>query len=315
MEEIISTSRTFGKYSMKPVKLLEEAQYKITYKAGINTEEQMINAIKGKKILIVGVEPVTKRVIEQSPELKVIAKHGIGIDNIDLEAAKKGNVMVVNVPGANQHAVADYVIGLMLSISRGISKSYLDLKNHNWNIQTGNEIYGKTMGVVGTGRIGSEVIRRAAGFNMNILMYDLYKNEQLEEEYNNAHYVSLKKLLKESDYVTIHINLTENTRHFIGMDELNEMKENATLINTSRGGIINEDALYEFLKENKDFSAGLDVFEDEPFSDHPLLSLENFIGTPHNAGYTKEALTEMGTITAENIINILKGKDPLHKVV
>lgn len=314
MEEIISTSPTFGKYSMKPIELLEESQYRVVFKTGIKTEDQMINAIRGRKILIVGIEPVTKKVIEHSPELRIIAKHGSGVDNIDLEAAKSKNIIVVNVSGANRHAVADYVIGLMLSTSRGISKSYLDLKNHNWNIQVGNEIYGKTIGVIGTGRIGSEVIRRATGFNMNILMYDKSKNEQLEQK-SNGKYVSLKRLLAESDYVTLHINLTKDTKHFIGMDELKEMKKNATLINTSRGGIINEDELYEFLKEHKSFSAGLDVFEDEPFTEHHLLSLENFIGTPHNAGYTKESLTEIGMITARNIINIMGGQDPIHRVI
>jgi len=313
VEEIVSTSRTFGKYSIKPIQLLENAQYKIVYKLGINTEEEMISAIKGKKILIVGTEPVTKRVIEQAPELEIIAKHGMGVDNIDLAAAKKANIRVVNAPGTNRHAVADYVMGLMLTSSRAILKSYTDLKNNNWNIQIGNEIYAKTIGVIGTGRIGSEVIRRAEGFNMNILMYDLNENRYLEQKYN-ARYVSLNRLLEESDYITIHINLTENTRSLIAVEELNKMKKNATIINTSRGGIVDEKALYDFLKMHKEFSAALDVFEIEPFSNHPLLSLENFIGTPHCAGYTKEALAEIGMITVENIINILSGKKPVHEL-
>lgn len=313
MTKIISTSRTFGKYADDPIDILRESGYEVDFATNVETEDQMIEVLKGAQVLVVGVEPVTKKVIEASTDLKIIAKHGAGVDNIDLKAAKAANITVINAPGANRHAVADYVIGLMLNARRGINKASEQLQNKKWQIFIGNELYHKTIGVIGTGRIGSEVIRRASGFDMDILAYDLYINKDLQSTYG-VEYTSLENVLQKSDYITLHTELTDETKNLIGIEELNMMKQNATLINTSRGGIINEEELFKFMQQNKDFFAALDVFEKEPFTENPLLSLSNFLGTPHMAGYSKEALTEVGIITANNIINILQGKEAKYVV-
>lgn len=164
--------------------MLEQKKFTISYNLNVKNEDQMIDAIKGYEVLIVGIEPVTKKVIESSTYLRIIAKHGAGLDNIDLAAAKKANIKVMNAAGANKNAVADHVFALTLSITRGINKSYNNLKKGNWNIHIGTELSSKTIGIIGTGKIGTEVIKRANGFNMKILAYDLYENDMLKEAYN-----------------------------------------------------------------------------------------------------------------------------------
>lgn len=243
--------------------MLEQKKFTISYNLNVKNEDQMIDAIKGYEVLIVGIEPVTKKVIESSTYLRIIAKHGAGLDNIDLAAAKKANIKVMNAAGANKNAVADHVFALTLSITRGINKSYNNLKKGNWNIHIGTELSSKTIGIIGTGKIGTEVIKRANGFNMKILAYDLYENDMLKEAYN-VKYCSLQELLINSDILTIHTDLNKNTMHLIGKDELKLMKNTAYLVNTSRGGIVDEEALYEGLKENWIQGTALDVFEKEP---------------------------------------------------
>lgn len=309
MKKVVSTSPTFGKYSQKPIEMLKEAGYELVLvpREQTRTVEQMAEVVKEADALIVGVEPVTEEVIAGAKKLKVIAKHGAGVDNIDLKAASKANIPVTNAPGANSHAVADYVFALMLSVCRNIPNVYNKLKNNSWNIHVGVEVFNKTIGVIGTGKIGSEVIRRAKGFNMDILAYDLYPNKELEEKYN-VKYVSLEELLQNADFVTLHVDLTEQTRNLISEKQFQMMKKTSVLINTSRGVTVCEKSLYQALKDRQIFAAALDVFETEPVGQSPLLELDNFIGTPHSAGYTEEALTTVGIITAQNIIDELTGK-------
>lgn len=313
MYQVVSTSPTFGKYSSKPVKLLEEAGYQLTLVSDANTEEKMEEAIQNADALIVGVEPVTDKVLKNANRLKVISKHGAGVDNIDLKAAKKNSIVVANAPGANKHAVADYVFGLLLSAARQIPMVNSRLKENKWKHHVGVELYNKTIGIIGTGRIGKEVIRRAKGFNMNILAYDLYPDKTLTSN-KIVNYVSLDELFSSSDFVTMHIDLNEETENMVSTRELELMKETSILINTSRGGIVDEEALYEALLSKKIRAAAIDVFKREPLIESPLLTLDNFLGSPHTAGYTEEALTEVGILTAKNIIEVLEGREALYPV-
>jgi D-3-phosphoglycerate dehydrogenase len=309
--KIVSTSPTFGKYSLDPIHFLEAEGCQVTILPTevSHNEEALGNALKEVDGLIVGVEKITSRVLQDVPKLKVIAKHGAGVDNIDLQASAEKNIPIAFAPGANRHAVADLVFGLMLSLAREIPQSLSQIKGGEWPRVIGFEVFGKTLGVIGTGRIGKEVIRRAQGFNMNIIAFDLYPDQDLKES-GVVTYVSLEELYKQADFITIHTDLNEHSKSMIRTPQLEAMKETVFLINTARGGIIDEQDLYLSLKDQKIGGAALDVFGQEPLKQSPLVELSNFIATPHMAGYTYEALREVGMITARNILNVLKGKEP-----
>lgn len=311
MYKIISSSPTFGKYSNDPVELLKskDCELHILENNITSNEDKFALALKDADALIVGVEKITPRVLQYANKLKVIAKHGAGVDNIDLKEAQRKNIIVSNAPGANRHAVADFVFGLFLSIARQIPAATYDVKEQKWSPFIGNEMFNKTLGVIGTGRIGKEVISRALGFNMNVLCFDLYPDEQLEEQ-DLVNYVELEDLIKKSDFITVHTDLNKDSSSLIGEEELKSMKSSAYLVNTARGGIIDEEALFHSLQKGEIKGAAMDVFKNEPLTRSLLLGLPNFIATPHMAGYTYEALREVGMITARNVLNVLAEKEP-----
>lgn len=311
MFKVVSTSPTFGKYSLDPVHYLEsEGCEVVILPADIsNNEERLAKALEDVDGLIVGVEKITHNVLCHVPKLKVIAKHGAGVDNIDLQAAAEKAIPVAFAPGANRHAVADLAMGLMLSLAREIPRSFTQVRNGEWPRVIGFEMFGKTLGVIGTGKIGKEVIRRAQGFQMKILAFDLYPDQELSQS-GLVIYVPLDQLYKEADFITIHTDLNEQSKAMIAKPQLEAMKPTVFIVNTARGGIIDEQDLYTALVERKIGGAALDVFSSEPVKESLLLELPNFIATPHMAGYTYEALREVGMITARNVLNALKGEQP-----
>jgi D-3-phosphoglycerate dehydrogenase len=311
MHKIISSSPTFGKYSSDPVELLQSQNCELQILSSEITSDELkfAEAIKDADALIVGVEKVTERVLQDATNLKIIAKHGAGVDNVDLEAAQRKNVVVSNAPGANRHAVADLVFGLFLSIARQIPFSSHEVKEERWPRVVGTEMFNKTIGVIGTGRIGKEVIRRAQGFNMKVLCHDLFP-DQLVEEQGLGKYVEFEELIENSDFITVHTDLNDASNSLIGEAELKKMKSSTFIVNTARGGIIDEAALYNSLKNGEIQGAAMDVFVHEPLNGSTLLELPNFIATPHMAGYTLEALREVGMITARNVLAVLEGKKP-----
>lgn len=311
MFKVVSSSPSFGLYSKEPVQYLEAAGCEVVLlprDVGQN-EEALANALADADGLIVGVEKITRTVLERAAKLKVIAKHGAGVDNIDLQAAAEKGIPVSFAPGANRHAVADLAIGLMLALAREIPQSNAQVREGKWPRVIGFELYGKTLGVIGTGKIGKEVIRRAQGFQMNILAFDLYPDPQLSQS-GAVTYVSFEDLIQKSDFITIHTDLNQQSQAMIGMRQLEAMKPTAFLVNTARGGIVNEQDLYLALKEKKIAGAAMDVFVNEPLQQSPLLELPNFIATPHMGAYTYEALREVGMITARNVLKALKGEQP-----
>ncbi|MEH7239344.1 phosphoglycerate dehydrogenase [Bacillus sp. JJ1562] len=308
MYKVVSSSPTFGKYSKLPINYLEKEQCTVSIldKDTANDEERLAIALKEADALVVGVEKISKRVIDAAENLKVIAKHGAGVDNIDLQAAKERNISVAFAPGANKHAVAELAFGLLLSLAREIPQTNRRVINGEWPRVVGSELYGKTLGVVGTGRIGKEVINRASGFNMDILAFDVYQDQELLE--SGVKYENMDVILEKSDFITIHTDLNAQSKNLFSHEAFKKMKKNAYIVNTARGGIIDEMALYDALISGEISGAALDVFENEPTGNSPLISLPNFIATPHMAGYTADALEEVGMITARNIINVLKGE-------
>ncbi|KZX14953.1 phosphoglycerate dehydrogenase [Methanobrevibacter filiformis] len=254
---------------------------------------------------------MTKEVIESADNLKIIARAGVGIDNVDLNSATQKGIMVVNTAESTTITVAEHTMGLILAIARKIAIADKSVKENKWEKSKfmGTELRNKTLGVVGMGRIGSQVIKRCKAFEMDALAYDPYLPEEAAKELG-IELVDLNRLIKEADFISIHVPLTKETKHLIGEEEFKAMKNGTFIINCSRGGVIDEDALYDALKSGEIAGAGLDVYETEPPVGNKLLELDNLVATPHIAASTNEAQRDAAIIAADEIIEVLKGKTP-----
>ncbi|MEA1993710.1 MAG: hydroxyacid dehydrogenase [Euryarchaeota archaeon] len=271
------------------------------------SESELIERIQTCDAVVVRSKPkITRKVIEAGERLKVVGRAGVGLDNIDLEAAKENGVKVVNSPTASSESVAELVFALSLSLVRGISRADSSLRDKKWIKKElkGTELYEKAMGIIGYGRIGAHVAKIAGGFGMDCMAYDVVKNEELAEKYNVA-YKELDEVLKESDVITVHVPLISQTKHMIGEEEFKKMKNSAVLVNAARGGVVDEKALYDALKTEEIRGAALDVYETEPPYDSPLLKLKNIVFSQHLGANTYEAQRKNGTIIAERIIEEL----------
>tara|TARA_B100000959_G_scaffold146639_1_gene153966 strand:+ start:842 stop:1768 length:927 start_codon:yes stop_codon:yes gene_type:complete len=289
--------------------ILEKNGLQITYEPEI-TPEQIEEKIGNFEVVIVRSRTkITKEMIEKADKCKIIARVGVGLDNIDQVAAKEKNIRVINAVEGAMNAVGELVIGLMLSLAREIPRADREVRNGNWIKKElmGTELRGKYLGIVGLGNIGKRLGRLAKALNMNIIGYDVVP---IDEEFSKE--VGLMKadlgtLLASSDYISLHVPLLDSTKHLINAEKMDTMKNTSRIINTSRGGVIDEDALYEYLKDGKLGGAALDVFEVEPATSNKLASLPNFISTPHMGAQTKEAQSLAANVIAEKIIQILRG--------
>ncbi|MEN3012822.1 MAG: phosphoglycerate dehydrogenase [Dictyoglomus thermophilum] len=313
--KVLITPRSFEKIKDRFEEIFKEEGIEVMLNpfGRVLTEEEMRELIRDVDGLIVGVDPVTSKVLENANKLKVISKYGVGVDNIDILEAKKRNIVVTNTPGANSNAVAELTVGLIINVLRKINLSDKKTREGRWDRFIGNELSEKILGVIGTGSIGRRVIELLKGFNLRVLCFDKYPDYEWASK-EKVFYVTLDELLRSSDVVSIHVPLTEETYHMISEKELNMMKKNAVLINTSRGGIVDEDALYRFLKEGRISGAGLDVFEKEPPQNSPLLQLDNVVVTSHIGAHTEEAVANMAKLAVENLLLALKGREPLSRV-
>ncbi len=278
--------------------------------------EEVINGAHG---IGVRLAPITADLIGAAPDLKVIAKHGVGYDNIDVAAATARRIAVVTTPKANAVSVAEHILSLMLCLANRICRANADLKAGRFKRRedyTGVELKGKTLGVVGLGRIGSEVARKCrSGFGMSVVAHDPLLSAETFELTGYKRVETVGPLLEEADFVVLCVPITSETTNMIGSRELSWMKPTAFLINTSRGGLVDESALYSALAEGRLGGAAIDVFVKEPPTpDNPLLSLDNFIATPHVGGATAEAMRCMATDLAEEIVRVLTGERPLYPV-
>ncbi len=290
-------------------KILEENGLKVTYEPEI-TSEQLHEKISTFNIIIVRSRTkLTKELIDKADNCKIIARVGVGLDNIDEQTAKAKNIRVINAVEGAMTAVAELVLGLMLSLARQIPFADREIRNGKWLKKEllGTELKGKYFGIVGLGNIGKRLGRLAKGLNMNIIGYDVIP---IDEEFSKE--VGLMKadldtLLQSSDYVSLHVPLLDSTYHMINADKLSLMKKTAKIINTSRGGVIDEEALYQAIKNGNLGGAALDVFETEPAIGNKLATLPNVICTPHMGAQTKEAQSLAANVIAEKIIQILRG--------
>jgi len=275
----------------------------------------LADEIKDADALVVRVAKIDSALLDSAKNLVVIAKHGVGYDNIDIAAATGQKILVVSTPEANAESVAEHNLGLMLSLSKKISFADRALRQNRpqpREAYTGVELKDKKLGVIGLGRIGSELAHKCrAAFNTEIIVYDPYVSEEKASRLGYRKVNRPDDLLVEADYVIICVPLTKETANLIGKRELDLMKPGAFLINSSRGGIIDEDALYRHLVDGKIAGAALDVFQVEPPPpEHPLLSLDNFIATPHIGGMTAEAMRRMALTLAEDVISVFRGEKP-----
>ena len=247
-----------------------------------------------------------------APNLIVVAKHGAGLDNIDIETATAKGVAVTGAAGANAGAVAELAMGLLLGLARGIVLQDSRVREGSWSVATGKALEGSTLGIVGVGRIGRLVALRAAAFGMKVLAFDVAIDEEASLPEDPWTFADLDTLLRESDFITLHIPLTAETDGLIGEQALSMMKPTAYLVNTSRGGIVDEAALVRALSDKRIAGAALDVFATEPVApSHPLiLERERTILTPHMGAYTDRALTETSLVTARNVVAALQGAWP-----
>ncbi len=314
MAKVLITCPPFGKFS-EAAELLMQAGCDIVKSPypHPSRERQLVRIIGEIEAAIVGMDEVTAKVIKAARKLKVIARYGVGIDTIDVETATKQGVIVTNVVGANENAVADLVFGLILCLARKICRADMSVKQGKWETIMGIEIWQKTLGVIGTGKIGRRVIKRGHGFDMNILAYDISPDPVLADKFG-VQYVSLEDLLRDSDFISVHVPLTSETTGLMGEKQINSMKKSAYLINTARGKIVDEKALFIALKGKKIAGAALDVFSQEPPGDTDLLALDNILTMPHMAAHTEEAIRKMDLICVENVIRVLNGKEPISAV-
>jgi len=289
--------------------ILEKNGLKVTYEPEI-TPEQIAEKIGSFEVVVVRSRTkMTRELISKADKCKIIARVGIGLDNIDQDAAKEKNIRVINAVEGAITAVAELVIGLMISMAREISRADREIRNGNWIKKElmGSELKGKYLGIDGLGNIGKRLGRLARALNMNIIGYDVVPIDDEFSKEVGLMKADLDTLLTSADYVSLHVPLLDSTHHMINAEKLKMMKNTARIINTSRGGVIDEEALYNSLKDGSLAGAALDVFEVEPATENKLITLPNFIATPHIGAQTKEAQLLAANVIAEKIIQVLRG--------
>lgn len=273
-------------------------------------KEELLACIGNYEALLVRSETkVTKEVIDAGKNLKIIGRAGVGLDNVDIEAASKRGIIVMNTPGGNTISTAEQTFSLLLALSRNIPQAVASLKAKKWDRKkyTGVEVYGKTLGILGLGRIGAEVAKRAQAFGMKVIAADPFISAERAQQLG-VELVKKSEVIKRADYITVHAPLNAETKSMIGPEEFEYMKDGVRIINCARGGIVDEKSLYENLKSGKVAGAALDVYEKEPPLESPLIDLENCVTTPHLGASTEEAQINVAIEIAEQVVDALKGK-------
>ncbi len=313
--KVLVTAVSFGRTSTEPAALLENAGCEIIRSSLSRpmNEEELLAAVPQVDAIITGADIITRRVIESARRLRVIAKHGVGVDNIDVQCATERGIVVTNAPGSNADSVADLAFGLMLALARRIPQADRFTRSGEWDRFIGVEVWGKTIGIVGLGRIGKGIAVRARGFNMEVLACDVFHDEPFAIA-QGITFVSFEELLGRADFVTLNVPLGPDTRGMVNSRTLRLMKRGAYLINTARGEIVDEAALAEALQNGLIAGAAVDVYVKEPPGESPLFSLPNVIVTPHMGAHTAEAARNAGLVAANCVVDALAERRPAHLV-
>lgn len=275
---------------------------------------RFLEHMKDADALIIGAHKISSEDMDQCQKLKIICKHGAGLDNIDLQAAASHGITVTNVPAVNAGAVADLAFGLLLCCARKIDEASQSVRAGKWRSFIGVNVHGKTLGLIGFGAIAKEMTKRAAGFQMKVLTYDPYV-KAIPAAFPQVERVEqLRELLHRADMISIHVPLNDQTRNLISAKEMEEMKDGAILVNTSRGGIVDEPALMAALESGKPAAAALDVLSREQAVDNPIVHAKNILVTPHIGMYSAETINAVSVTCARNVVKRLTGEQPAHVV-
>ena len=274
------------------------------------TEEQTIERMPGLYAHVCGADTHTARSLEYADQLKVISRIGVGYDSVDIAACTKKGVAVTITPGASAETVSEFALAMIMCMTRNVINNERLLRSGKWGRSTGPSLYRKTLGIAGLGHIGKKLAQIVSGFDMKVIAFDPKQDPEFASA-NGIEYVSKEELIANSDYISLHLPMSDANRNFIGESELKDMKKSAMLVNCSRGGLVDELALYHALKEHEIAFAALDVFVNEPIDmENPLLSLDNFIATAHNAGTSHEGKNAIVKVAVENLLAIMDGKRP-----
>lgn len=308
---VVATARSFCAQDGPHQQLLRDAGFDVVLSAGDEplTAAELARVAADADALILGLDRCDASVFAAAPRLRVVARYGVGTDTVDLDAAERHGVTVTNTPGANTVAVAELALGLMLALARDLPSAVAGTRAGGWRRSRGWELAGKTLGLIGLGRIGRAVAARASAFGMHVIGYDPFAPEAADVER-----VELEQLWPRADVISLHLGLSEGTRHLIDEAVLRRCKPSAVIVNTARGGLIDEQALADALREGRLAGAAADAFEREPPTGSPLLELPTFLPTPHLGATTREAVHHMGVTAAESVIAVFGGATPPHVV-
>jgi D-3-phosphoglycerate dehydrogenase len=312
---VLVTTRSFGREIPEPMERLQREGIRILeWREGSGlAEADLLAKLAEADAWIVAFHPIGPALLDAAPRLRIIAKHGVGVDNIDIPAATARNIVVATAPSANDQAVADLTMALLLALLRRIPEASASLKAGRWERFLGVGLTGKVMGILGLGRIGQNVARRAAGFGVELIGADPRWPEEATQEIGIRR-VDLPGLLAESDIISLHAPLTSETCGLIGAKEIALMKPGVWIVNTSRGKVVDEPAMREALASGRVAGYATDVFESEPPTGNPLLALPNVIGTPHMGTHTRESIRLMGDRVAQAVLCALRGERPEYVV-
>ncbi len=276
--------------------------------------DELLKRLEGVDGYIAGLDYITADVVKQMPaSVKVISRYGAGVDRVDIPACKERGIIVTNTPAANATAVCEMAFGLMLCAARNIPALHKAVEAGQWPRSNGMELAGKTLGIVGLGAIGKRLALRAKAFEMNVIAFDPYFDAEFGKK-NDIVCMDIDELFKAADVVSLHVPLTDSTRHMVDAKRIQEMKRGSIIINTARGGLIDEEAAAEAVKSGQLRGLGLDAFEQEPLTDSPLKNLPGVVFTPHAGGHTTQAISRMGMMAVDNCIQVLSGQTSPYEI-
>jgi D-3-phosphoglycerate dehydrogenase len=311
-KRLLITARSFGKVEPAHVAQLRDASFSVVeFRESPTMDKGALEAgLPEIETWVVSGYRIDDAVLAKGAGLRLIIKHGIGVDNIDIPAATRRNILVMNTPQVNPLAVADLAVTLLLSFTRRIVEAHQNVVSGKWVQLLGTGVYGKTLGIIGLGQIGLGVADRAKGFGMRLMGFDPYAEERVRKERNDIEMVAFEELLRGADFISLNVPLSEHTVGLIGRDALQLMKPGAIVVNTSRGKIVDETAMYEALSQNRIAGYATDVFENEPPVSSPLLTLPNVLCTPHFGWYTQESMKLLGDQVVASILSVYAGEAP-----
>lgn len=314
--KVLVTPRSYGSQDPSLKTDLEEVVGEVVYNTTGKSlqSEQLQDMLKDVDGMIAGLDDIDARALQAAPDLKVVARYGVGINNVDLDAAAEQGIIVTNTPGANAVSVAELTIGLILNMLRPMLQAVRETKQGDWPRYKGFSLEGKTVGILGLGAIGKETAKRLAGFDCHIFAHDIYRDEAFASKYE-LEYAELEDILTRADIISLHLPLTPETEGLVDQDFITAMKPGAWLVNTARGELIQEDALVQAVKSGHLRGAALDAFRQEPpEKDSPLLSMKEILTTPHMGAHSDSAKNAMGRMAMNDCLAVLRGEEPEHRV-